>query len=119
MEIHHQRVAVPCKNEWEYSLTNEAVQKDRLTFQDDSNRNENSNGLIRALVQLVRYTLYYYGCSSDTTNDKFYEEIQAANNAQLALETEAQTLDHIAAVKYPNLKPGKHNSIVVTDSCRI
>ena len=83
----------------------------RLTFQDDSNRNENSNELIRALVQLVRYTLHYYGCSSDTTNDKFYEEIQAANNAQLALETEAQTLDHIAAVKYPNLKPVRERPI--------
>ena len=119
MEIHHQRIAVPCKHEWECFISNEAVQKDRLTFQDDSNRNENSNELIRALVQLVRFTLHYYGCSSDTTNDKFYEEIQAANNAQLALETEAQTLDHIAAVKYPNLKPGKHNSIFVTDYCGI
>merc|ERR1719419_47114 len=60
---------------------------------------DDADNTIKTLIQLVGYTLYFHGCPFDPKGDRFYDEIQAANTAELESETtEVKLIDHIAAV---------------------
>jgi len=60
---------------------------------------DDADNTIKTLIQLVGYTLYFHGCPFDPKGDRFINEIQAANTAELESETtEVKLIDHIAAV---------------------
>ena len=60
---------------------------------------DDEDNTIKTLIELVGYTLYFHGCPFDPKGDRFINEIQAANTAELESETtEVKLIDHIAAV---------------------
>ena len=60
---------------------------------------DDADNTIKTLIQLVGYTLYFHGCPFDPKGDRFINEIQAANTAELESETtEVKLIDLIAAV---------------------
>ena len=60
---------------------------------------DDEDNTVQTLIKLVMYTMYFHDCPFDPKGDRFINEIQAANTAELESETtEVKLIDHIAAV---------------------
>ena len=60
---------------------------------------DDEDDTVQTLIKLVMYTMYFHDCPFDPKGDRFINEIQAANTAELESETtEVKLIDHIAAV---------------------